>query len=229
LRDVGRNRWQGGASSHDVARLGAARLDDEKKTLYASEQDPVAREQWRTEVQALPAEQFVFVDESSTGLNLTRRYARTPRGEQAYGYIPRNYGTRTTLIAALSPTGMGAAMILAGAVDTVAFEAYIEQCLVPELRPGQIVLMDNLSSHKSAAIQAAIEGAGCRLLFLPAYSPDYSPIEPALSKIKASLRRSAARTQEALDQAIADALEAVTAQDAHGWFAYCGYELPVAI
>ncbi len=120
-------------------------------------------------------------------------------------------------------------MTLAGAVDTVAFEAYIEQCLVPELHPGQIVLMDNLSSHKSAAIQAAIEGAGCRLLFLPPYSPDYSPIEPALSKIKAFLRRSAARTQDALDQAIADALQGVTAQDARGWFAHCGYELPVAI
>ena len=171
----------------------------------------------------------MFVDEASTGLNMTRRYARTPRGERAYGYVPRNYRTRTTLIAALSPAGMGAAMTLAGAVDTVAFEAYIEQCLVPELRPGQIVLMDNLSSHQSATIQAAIEGAGCRLLFLPAYSPDYSPIEQALSKIKAYLRRCAARTQEALDQAIADALPAVTRQDAHGWFAHCGYELPVAI
>jgi transposase len=171
----------------------------------------------------------VFVDETSTGLNLTRRYARTPRGERAYGYIPRNYGTRTTLIAALSPTGMGAAMLLEGAVDTAAFEAYIEQCLVPELRPGQIVLMDNLSSHKSPAVEAAIEQAGCRLLFLPSYSPDYSPIEPALSKIKAFLRQRAARTQEALYQAIVDALEAVTAQDARGWFAHCGYALPVAI
>lgn len=160
---------------------------------------------------------------------MTRRSARTPRGERAYGYVPRNYGTRTTLIVALSPAGMGAAMTLAGAVDTVAFEAYVEQCLVPALRPGQIVLMDNLSSHKSLATQAAIEGAGCRLLFLPAYSPDYSPIEQALSKVKAYLRQRAARTQEALDQAIADALEAVTAQDAHGWFAHCGYELPVAI
>jgi transposase len=180
-------------------------------------------------VQALPAERFVFVDEGSTGLNMTRRYARTPRGERAYGYVPRNYGTRTTLIAALSPVGMGAAMTLAGAVDTAAFTAYIEQCLVPELRHGQIVLMDNLSSHQSPAIQAAIEGAGCRLLFLPAYSPDYAPIEQALSKIKAYLRERAARTQEALDQAIADALEAVTAQDARGWFAHCGYELPVAM
>jgi transposase len=128
---------------------------------------------------------LVFVDETSTGLNLTRRYARTPRGERAYGYVPRNYGTRTTLIAALSPAGLGAAMTLAGAVDTVAFEADVERCLVPDLRPGQIVLMDNLSRHKSGTIQAAIEGAGCRLRCLPAYSPDYSPIEQALSQIKA--------------------------------------------
>ncbi len=159
---------------------------------------------------------------------MTRRYARTPRGERAYGYVPRNYGTRTTLIAALSPAGMGAAMTLAGAVDTAVFEAYVEQCLVPELRPGQMVIMDNLSSHKSPAIEAAIEGTGCRLLFLPAYSPDYSPIESALSKIKALLRKRAARTQDALDEAIANALDEVTAQDARGWFAHCGYELSVA-
>ena len=132
-------------------------------------------------------------------------------------------------MAALSPVGMGPAMTLAGAVDTAAFEAYGEQCLVPERRPGQIVFLDNLSSHNSPAIQAAIEGAGCQLRFLPAYSPDYSPIEQALSKIKAYLRKQAARTQETLDQALADALETVTAQDARGWFAHCGYELPVAI
>jgi transposase len=171
----------------------------------------------------------VFVDETNTGLHLTRRYARTPRGERAYGYVPRNYGTRTTLIAALSPTGMGAAMLLEGAVDTAAFAAYVEQCLVPELLPGQIVLMDNLSSHKSPAVEAAIVGAGSWLRFLPSYSPDYSPTEPALSRMKAFLRQRPARTQEALDQAIADALEAVTAQDARGWFAHCGYALPVAV
>jgi transposase len=170
----------------------------------------------------------VFIDETSTGLNMTRRYARTLRGERAYGYVPRNYGTRTTLIAALSPDGMGAAMTLAGAVDRAAFEAYVEQCLVPELQVGQIVLMDNLSSHQGPAIEAAIEGAGCRLLYLPPYSPDYSPIEQALSKIKALLRKCAARTQEALDEAIAAALEKVTAADARGWFAHCGYELSVA-
>jgi transposase len=156
-------------------------LTPQKRTLYASEQDPVARAEWRRE------------------------------------------------IAALSPTGMGAAMLLEGAVDTAAFTAYIEQCLVPDLLPGQSVLMDNLSSHKSPAVEAAIEQAGCRLLFLPSYSPDYSPSEPALSKIKAFPRQRAARTQEALDQAIADALEAVTAQDARGWFAHCGYALPVAM
>ena len=120
-------------------------------------------------------------------------------------------------------------MLLEGAVDTAAFAAYIEHCLVPELHPGQIVLMDNLSSHKSPVIAAAIEGAGCRLVFLPPYSPDYSPIEHALSKIKAFLRHRAARTQADLDQAIAAALDAVTAQDARGWFAHCGYALPVAI
>src|SRR6266536_243186 len=158
LHDVGSGGWEPGACVDYVARLGAVAGDLNIKTLYASEQEAVARAQWRAEVQSLSTETFVFVDESSTGLNMTRRYARTPRGERAYGYVPRNYGTRTTLIAALSPAGMGAAMTLAGAVDTAVFEAYVEQCLVPELRPGQMVIMDNLSSHKSPAIEAAIEG-----------------------------------------------------------------------
>jgi transposase len=169
------------------------------------------------------------VDEASTTTNMTRRYARTPRGERAYGYVPRNYGRRTTLIAALTAEGMGPAMTLEGAVDTAAFRGYIEQCLVPSLRPGQIILMDNLSSHKSPAIGAMIEAAGCRLVLLPAYSPDFTPIEQAFAKIKEWLRKRAARTQEALEQAIAEALDRVTEQDARGWFRHCGYELSVAI
>ena len=160
---------------------------------------------------------------------MTPRYARTPQGERAVGYVPRNYGKRTTLIAALTTQGIGPAMTIAGAVDTTVFRAYVEQCLVPTLRPGQVVLMDNLSSHKDAAIEAAIKAVGCRVVFLPSYSPDYAPIEQAFAKIKEFLRRRAARTQEALDAAIADALDVVTAEDARGWFKHCGYEVSIAI
>lgn len=146
-----------------------------------------------------------------------------PQGERAYGSVPRNYGKNTTLLASLSLTGMGAAMILEGAVDTVAFECYIEQVLAPSLQPGQIVVMDNLSCHTSAKVRQAIEAKGCQLLFLPAYSPDLSPIEEAFSKLKAFLRRVGARTRDALWQALADALETITPQDALGWFTHCGY------
>ena len=114
-------------------------------------------------------------------------------------------------------------MIIEGAVNAVAFEAYLEHILVPSLSPGQIVVMDNLSAHKGARVRHLIEERGCQLLFLPAYSPDFSPIEETFSKIKAFLRRVGARTREALEEAIAQALETVTSQDARGWFAHCGY------
>src|SRR5207248_3493645 len=114
-------------------------------------------------------------------------------------------------------------MLLEGATDTAAFEIYLEQILLPSLAPGQIVVMDNLSAHKGARVRHLIEEQGCQLLFLPTYSPDFSPIEETFSKIKAYLRRMGARTREALQEAIAQALETVTSQDARGWFAHCGY------
>jgi transposase len=160
---------------------------------------------------------------------MTPRYARAPRGERAVGYVPRNYAKRTTLLAALTAQGIGAAMTIEGAVDTAVFRAYVEQCLVPTLQPGQVVFMDNLSSHKDPAIEAAISAKGCRVVFFPPYSPDYAPIEHAFSKIKECLRRWAARTPEALDAAIADALNTITAEDAHSWFKHCGYAVSVAI
>ncbi len=137
--------------------------------------------------------------------------------------MPRNRGKNTTLLASLSSEGLGACMRLQGATNAVAFEIYLEQLLLPSLVPGQIVVMDNLSVHKGARVRQLIEGRGCQLLFLPAYSPDFSPIEETFSKIKATLRRIGARTREALEEALAQALEMVTSQDAHGWFAHCGY------
>jgi transposase len=133
--------------------------------------------------------------------------------------VPRNRGKNTTLLASLSVEGMGASMLLEGATNTAAFEIYLEQILLPSLSPGQIVVLDNLSAHKGARVRQLIEERGCQLLFVPAYSP----IEETFSKIKASLRRVGARTREALEEAIAQALETVTSQDAHGWFAHCAY------
>ncbi len=187
------------------------------------------RQTWRTEVATLEAGRFVFIDETSTTTNMARRYARAARQARAYGYVPRNYGRRTTLIAALTPEGIGAAMTLPGAADTGAFLVYVEQVLCPTLRPGQIVWMDNLSVHKAPEIAERIAAAGCEVRWLPPYSPDYSPIEQAFAKIKTFLRNVAARRQEELDAAISRALELVTAQDAQGWFKHCGYSLERAI
>jgi len=154
---------------------------------------------------------------------MTPRYGRAPRGQRVYGAVPRNRGRNTTLIAALTAEGIGATMTLAGALDGPAFVAYIRAFLGPALRPGQIVILDNLAVHKVAAARALIEARGCRLLFLPPYSPDFNPIEHAFAKLKEHLRRAGARTEAALHTAIASALDAITAQDAYGWFAACGH------
>ena len=169
---------------------------------------------------------LVFVDESGTNLAMTPRYGRAPRGERVIGVAPRNHGKNTTLVAALTLEGITAAMTVEGAIDRLAFDAFVAQVLIPSLRPGQIVVWDNLSVHKSDPAQQLIAAAGCQLLWLPPYSPDYAPIEQAFSKLKAALRRAEARTRDALDDAITAALATITATNAQGWFAHCGYPIP---
>jgi transposase len=154
---------------------------------------------------------------------MTRRRARALRGQRARGAVPRNRGPVTTLIAGLSLTGLSPAMTVEGGTDTAVFATYLDHFLLPSLRPGQIVVVDNLGAHKPDRIRALVEAAGCRLLFLPAYSPDLSPIEEAFSKLKTLIRTAAARTRQALEAAITAALSAVTAADAAGWFAHAGY------
>ncbi len=171
----------------------------------------------------LLSQDLVFVDETGSHIAMTPLYAYAPRGQRAYGKVPRNYGAIMTVIASLSLTGMGPAFVLDGAADSSAFEIYVEQILAPSLRPGQVVILDNLSIHFSPKVRQAIEAKRCRLLFLPAYSPDFCPIEEAFSKLKTFLRRVGARTREDLREAIAAALDLITAQDALGWFTHCGY------
>jgi transposase len=172
----------------------------------------------------LPAD-LIFVDETSTHTSLTRRRARAPRGQRAVGQVPRNHGSNVTLLATLTPQGIGPALTLEGGVTGAAFAAYVSQLLAPTLQPGQVVILDNLSAHKNDPARKAIEAAGARLLFLPAYSPDFNPIELAFSKIKESLRAAAARTADDLLTATATAIDAVSAADAHGFYAHCGFTL----
>jgi transposase len=195
----------------------------------ATERDQEWHDLWHRIVRKLDAERLVFVDESGAHLSLTRLYARSPRGQRAVGSVPRNHGANTTLVAGLSLAGLIAPMTIEGAIDTPAFEIYVERILAPALTSGQIVVLDNLAVHKKAQIRATIEARGCRLLFLPSYSPDLSPIELAFSKVKASLRQAGARTQEALEAAMAHAIDAITAQDARGFFHHCGYHSPAQL
>ena len=173
----------------------------------------------------MAAEALVFVDETSANIRLTRGYARAPRGTRAIGRVPRNHGRPTTLVAALTPTGVRASCTRLGAFDGPAFAAYVRDVLCPTLRPGQVVVLDNLSVHKVAAVRQAIEAVQCTLLFLPPYSPDFAPIELAFAKVKALLRAAGARTQDALDAAITAAVQRITASDARGFFQHCHYSL----
>jgi transposase len=166
---------------------------------------------------------LVFVDECGTHTSMTRRRARAVRGTRARGAVPRNRGPVTTLLAGVSLAGMSPAMTVEGGTDTAVFATYLEHFLLPSLRPGQVVVVDNVGAHQPDRIRQLVAAAGCVLMFLPAYSPDLSPIEEAFSKIKALVKAAAARTRAALNAAIAAALDAVTAADIAGWFAHAGY------
>jgi transposase len=191
--------------------------------VVASERDEAARATWHQVMQTRDARRFFFVDEMGTHLALSPRYAWAPRGQRAPGHVPRNWGKNTTLVAALSLEGLHAPWTIEGAVDTQAFAVYVERVLCPLLRPGDVVIIDNLSVHKAARIRALLAACGAELVFLPPYSPDLSPVEEAFSKIKACLRQLGARTREALLDGIEQAVNTITPTDALGWFAHAGY------
>ena len=177
-------------------------------------------------MRTLDPRRLVFVDECSTNIALTRLYARAPKGERAYSHAPRNWGKNVTLICSTDAEGIGAAMSVEGATDGATFETYVKHFLAPTLKREQIVVMDNLQVHKMKRVRELVEDAGAKVLFLPPYSPDFSPIEEAFSKVKGILRRIGARTRETLLEATAEALDAVSRRDARGWFGHCGYHLP---
>ena len=166
------------------------------------------------------------MDESSTNIAFTPRYARAPKGERAYGKAPRNWGKNVTLISSISVEGMGASLSIEGSSDTESFGLYVRNILAPRLKSGLIVLMDNLSVHRSKWVRELIEERGCQLWLLPSYSPDLNPIEEAFSKVKGLLRKAKARTLELLFEATHRALSAITLEDARGYFEHCGYKTP---
>jgi transposase len=166
---------------------------------------------------------LIFLDESGAKTNLTRLRGRAPRSLRLHAKSPHGHWKTTTMISSIWVDGSTACMTIEGATDTEVFRTYVREVLCPRLRPGDVVVMDNLAPHKSAPTLALIEAAGAKALFLPAYSPDLNPIEKMWSKLKAFLRKVEARTLPELQDAIAQALQSVTAKDAKNWFASCGY------
>jgi transposase len=166
----------------------------------------------------------VFIDETGASTKMARRYGRAPRGQRCQASVPHGHWKTTTFVGALRLEGMTAPMVLDGAMHGAAFLAYVEQVLTPTLAPGDIVIMDNLGAHKPVAVRQAIEAAGAELCFLPPYSPDFNPIEMAFSKLKAFLKKTAARTIDDLWDAIAVGIDTFTPTECENYFAAAGYD-----
>jgi transposase len=193
----------------------------------AAEQDrpdvAAKRDDWRAGPAALDVDRLVFIDETWATTAMGRRYGRAPVGERLVCPVPHGHWKTTTFVAALRVGGLTAPLVIDGAVNGDLFVAYVEPVLVPTLRPGDVVVMDNLSSHKRARVREALEAAGGRLAYLPPYSPDLNPSEQAFAKLQALLRRAAARTVEGLWSLLGRALDAFAPEECRNYFRHCGY------
>jgi len=213
------NRWR------TTDQSGSAVL--EKKSRRAAEQDrpelKARRQAWRVEFAAIDPARLVFLDETGASTAMDRTYGRAPSGVRVDGPVPHGHWKITTLTAAVRLGEVGACLVFDGATNSTCFEAYVGQCLAPTRHPGDIVIMDNLSCHKTAEIARLIKAAGAEVRYLPPYSPDLNPIESMFSKLKGHLKSAKARTSKALLEAMGSGLRAIEASDLRGWFGHCGY------
>jgi transposase len=184
-----------------------------------------ARQLWHEHLKDVPIEKLVFIDESAAKTNMTRTRGRAPRGVRVIEKVPHGHWATTTMISGVRSTGPCAAAVVTGATDSEIFLAYVEHVLVPELTEGDVVVLDNLQPHKAKGVREMIEAAGAKLLYLPPYSPDFNPIENMWSKVKQYLRSAAARTFDALQEAVTSALNTITPDDCVGYFRHCGYAI----
>lgn len=205
-----------------LRRMGLTR---KKKSRHAAERDRPdvqrKRRSFRAKMKRIKPSRLLFLDETGVTTAMTRAYARSPRGVRAAGTAPGKWESYT-VVAALGAAGAVAPLALPGALDAAAFDSYVEQVLAPVLRPGDVVVWDNLPAHHDRAAARAVRRAGARLVWLPPYSPDYNPIERLWSKTKAHLRRAAARTKDTVYAALGEALDDVTIRDVLGWFKHAG-------
>jgi transposase len=194
--------------------------------MAASERNPYKRGWFWRRVRGMNHRRFIFLDESAVNTAMTPTHGRAPAGERVHDSVPRNYGEQTSLVGALSfGRGLLAVMTLTGAVDTLAFDAYLTRMLRPRLRKGDVVVLDNLNVHKASQVEQVAAERGARVIWLAPYSPDFSPIEQCWSKIKTLLRAAKARTREELEKALAQAITLITKSDIRGWFGQCGYKV----
>jgi transposase len=194
-----------------------------KKSKRDDKADPVERAAFAKKQMKMPVERLIFIDEFAINTAMTRSHARAPRGERAEVSEPGYHEPNTSVIGALSLTGINALMTIEGAVDTQVFDLFVEHFLVPKLIKGDLVVLDNVKFHYSQRAIELIEAAGASVEHLPAYSPDFNPIEERISKIKSTLRSLKARTKRKLDNALAKAIKMISVDDICGWFAHCGY------
>jgi transposase len=207
--------------------LAALDLTFKKKSVHAAEQAredvASARAEWKEQQPDLTPSKLVFIDETAVKTSMARRYGRSKRGHRLVAAVPHGHWKTTTFIGALRCDGLTAPLVIDGAVNGELFLAYVEQVLVPTLKPGDVVVMDNLRVHKMAGVREAIEAAGAKLLFIPPYSPDLNPIELAFSKLKALLRAKAIRTAEALWKALGDLCDSFSPRECANYFRHDGY------
>jgi transposase len=182
------------------------------------------RRRWRVWQRYMDASRFVFLDETGTATNMTRRYGRSPRGARLIDATPHGHWQTTTFVAGLRESGLTAPLALDGPMTGEVFRAYVEQMLAPSLTPGDVVVMDNLAAHKVSGVRELIEAAGASLLYLPPYSPDLNPIEQLFAKLKALLRKAAARTKDALWTTLGDLIDAFTPDECRNYLVNSGYE-----
>jgi transposase len=212
-----------------VGGAGQDKLAVEKKSLHARERDTQANQKRRQAfletLRTLAPQKLMFLDESGVTTQMTRMWGRAPRGERIAEATPHGDWKVLTTLGTMSLRGREAVMTIESPTDGEVFVAYGEQVLCPQLKPGDVVILDNRSAHKVRGVGERIAACGAALLYLPPYSPDLNPIEKAWFKLKPCLRTAKARTAEALDQAITEALKTITADNAAAWFHYCGYAL----
>lgn len=210
-----------------MRRAAEAEADLEKKVLRAAEQDrpdvALRRAQWRVRQAGLDPQRLVFIDETWAKTNMTRPRGRSPRGSRLVAAVPHGHWKTTTFLAGLRTSGLTAPLVVDGAINGETFLGYVRQQLVPTLRAGDVVIMDNLSSHKRVGVREAIEQAGASLLFLPPYSPDLNPIEQAFAKFKRLLKSAAERTVETLWATCGELLARFTEHECRNYIRHCGY------